>query len=76
MDLRDMINIIEKEKFNREEVLKERKNNINSNYLLAKQDFRVITNIEDTIHILTNVIDDLEELQKRIFTRNRQSLFD
>lgn len=52
--------------------LKNRKNNINSNYTLALQDFRVISNIEDTIETLTEIISKLDDLQERIKNRNNK----
>lgn len=55
--------------------LKNRKNNINSNYTLALQDFRVIDNIEDTIETLEEFITKLDDLQERIQNRNKRSLF-
>lgn len=54
--------------------LKNRKNNINSNYTLALQDIRVINNIEDTIETLEEVITKLEDLQERIQNRNKRNL--
>lgn len=54
--------------------LKNRKNNINSNYTLALQDFRVIDNIEDTIETLEEIISKLEDLQERIQNRNKRDL--
>ena len=54
--------------------LKNRKNNINSNYTLALQDFRVIDNIEDTIETLEEVIIKLDDLQERIQNRNNKAI--
>lgn len=54
--------------------LKNRKNNINSNYTLALQDIRVIDNIEDTIETLEEVITKLEDLQERIQNRNKRDI--
>ena len=54
--------------------LKNRKNNINSNYTLALQDFRVIDNIEDTIETLEEIINKLDDLQERIQNRNERHL--
>lgn len=54
--------------------LKNRKNNINSNYTLALQDFRVIDNIEDTIETLEEVITKLDDLQERIQNRNNRAI--
>lgn len=55
--------------------LKNRKNNINSNYTLALQDFRVIENIEDTIKTLAEIIIKLEDLQERIQDRNKKDIY-
>ena len=65
MEIKEMITLIKQEK-----TLKNRKQNINSSYMLAKHDFRCIENIEDAIEI----IDDLEELQNRVVARNRLPL--
>lgn len=74
MEIKEMITLIKQEKTLKEINLKNRKNNINSNYMLAKHDFRVIDNIEDSIETLTDIIDELEELQERIIERNRLSI--
>ena len=66
-----MITLIKLEKTLKETDLKNRKNNINSNYMLAKHNFRVIDNIEDSIETLIDIIDKLEQLQDRIAERNR-----
>ena len=50
--------------------LKNRKQNINSSYQLAKHDFRVIENIEDVIETLEYNLDKLKDLQERIIDRN------
>lgn len=71
MEIKEMITLIKLEKTLRETNLKNRKNNINSNYKLAKHDFRVIDNIEDSIETLIDIIDKLEQLQDRIAERNR-----
>lgn len=70
MEIKEMITLIKQEKTLKEINLKNRKNNINSNYMLAKHDFRVIDNIEDSIETLTDIIDELEQLQDRIIERN------
>lgn len=74
MEIKEMITLIKLEKTLRETDLKNRKNNINSNYMLAKHDFRVIDNIEDSIETLIDIIDKLEQLQDRIAERNRLSI--
>lgn len=74
MEIKEMITLIKLEKTLKETDLKNRKNNINSNYMLAKHDFRVIDNIEDSIETLIDIIDKLEQLQDRIAERNRLSI--
>lgn len=54
--------------------IKNRKNNINSNYLMAKHDFRVIENLEDSVETLGYLIEKLNDLQERIIDRNNQRL--
>lgn len=54
----------------KEKDLKERKQNINKNYELAKLDFIVIENITDSISTLQSIEADLEDLQNRIRKRN------
>lgn len=71
MEIKEMITLIKQEKTLQEINLKNLKNNINSNYILAKHDFRVIENIEDTIGTLAYIIDKLEDLQETIVERNR-----
>ena len=51
--------------------LNKRKNNINSNYELAKLDFTAIENYNDSVETLRIIIEELEELQKRIIKRNK-----
>lgn len=74
MEIKEMITLIKQEKTLKEITLKNRKQNINSSYMLAKQDFRCIENIEDTIETYNEIIDDLEELQDRVVERNRLPL--
>lgn len=54
---------------------KNRKNNINHNYNLAKHDFRVIENMEDCIETYREIVDDLNDLQERIIERNQERIF-
>lgn len=51
--------------------VKNRKNNINHRYDLAKHDFRYIENMEDAIETYEYIIEQLEELQDRIIERNK-----
>lgn len=71
MKIKEIITLIKQEKTLKEIELKNRKNNINSIYILAKYDFIVINNIEDSIETLTDIIDKLEQLQDRIIKRNK-----
>lgn len=52
--------------------LEKRKNNINSNYTLAKLDFIVIDNYTDSLEVYKNIREQLVELQKRIVARNER----
>ena len=52
--------------------MNELKNNINSIYNLAKLDFIVISNYEDSIETFDKIIIELTELQKRIVKRNEK----
>ena len=70
MEVKEIITLIRKEKTLREDKLKYCKNNINSSYILAKNDFRCIHNIEDVIETYENIIEQLEELQDRITRYN------
>ena len=62
MEIKEMITLIKQEKTLNEINLKNRKNNINSNYMLAKHDFRII--------------DKLKDCQERIIERDRISITD
>ena len=76
MEIKEMITLIKQEKTLNEINLKNRKNNINSNYMLAKHDFRVIDNIEDIIETLDYIIDKLNDCQERIIERNKININD
>lgn len=65
---REVEKLLECEKIN----LKNRKNNINSNYDLAILDFKVIDNNEDVIDTLESILDKLEDLKERIIERNNR----
>lgn len=71
MQVNELIKIIKDEKEKAGKELDERKNNISKKYELAKFDFVVIENINDKEDTLRCIIEDLEELQKRIVKRNR-----
>lgn len=71
IEINDLILIIQGLVANKKEKLKERKNNINSNYTLAKIDFTCIDNMEDVIATLeTRILPTLKTLQNRIIERN------
>lgn len=74
MDIKEIIKIIKDEKEMRLIEIKNRKNNINSNYLMAKHDFRVIENLEDSVETLGYLIEQLNDLQERIIDRNNQRI--
>ena len=76
MEIKEMITLIKQEKTLNEINLKNRKNNINSNYMLAKHDFRIIDNIEDVIETLDYIIDKLNDCQERIIERNKININD
>ena len=76
MEIKEMITLIKQEKTLNEINLKNRKNNINSKYMLAKHDFRAIDNIEDVIETLDYIIDKLKDCQERINERNRINITD
>lgn len=76
MEIKEMITLIKQEKTLNEINLKNRKNNINSNYMLAKHDFRVIDNIEDVIETLDYIIEKLRDCQERIIERNKININD
>lgn len=71
MDKLKLIKELEKEKSILNEELERRKNNINSNYELAKLDFVVIENLTDSTQTFSYIIEELEKLQKRIIKRNK-----
>lgn len=56
-----------------EEEINKRKNNINSNYLLAKLDFLAIENYTDSVETFNKIIDEITDLQDRIIKRNRNN---
>ena len=71
IEINDLILIIQGLIANKKEKLKERKNNISSDYILAKIDFTCIDNMEDVIATLeTRILPTLKTLQNRIIERN------
>lgn len=76
MTIKEMIEIVEKERDMKKIHVKNRKSTINSSYDLAKHDFRVIENMEDVIETYDYIIEQLEELQDRIVERNKIDIKD
>lgn len=74
MEIREIINILRKEKIARLRELNHRAIHISNSYLLAKHDLKVIRNLRDVIDTLEEIIDDLEKLQQRIIDRNKKSI--
>lgn len=71
MEVKELIEIINKERLNKIDEINYLKNNINSSYTLAKLDFTVIDNKTDFVETLDNVLTLLEDLQNRIIDRNK-----
>lgn len=76
MEIKEMIEIVKKERDMKKIHVKNRKSNINSSYDLAKHDFRCIENMEDVIETYDYIIEQLEELQDRIVERNKIDIRD
>lgn len=72
MSIKEIIKIIKNEKEMCLIEIKNRKNNINSNYNMAKHDFRVIENLEDSVETLGYITEQLNDLQERIIRKNNQ----
>lgn len=70
MRLDEVIKVIQHAKNCEEINLKNRKNNINHSYTLAKHDFRCIENMEDVIETYSYILEKLDDLQDRIVERN------
>ena len=71
MERNEIIGILKKTIEKDEAIVKEKKSNINSNYTLAKLDFTIIENCEDSIKTYNTIIEELNKLQERIIKRNR-----
>lgn len=71
MYIDEIIQMLEIQKELRKEEINIKKTNINSNYIIAKNDFRCIDNMEDTYETLDYIIDNLKECQERIIERNK-----
>ena len=67
-----LIDLIDTEMEKMELELNNRKNNINSNYTLAKLDFTVIDNYSDSLYVYGKIREQLVELQERIIARNER----
>ncbi len=70
MQVKDLIGTLEKMIKQDEDTLKTRKENINSNYELAKLDFLVIDNLTDSISTYKKALCEVQKLQQRIIDRN------
>jgi len=73
MERNEIIGILKKTIEKDEAIVKEKKSNINSNYTLAKLDFTIIENYEDSIKTYNIIIEELNKLQERIIKRNREN---
>lgn len=74
MRIIDITDLLQKEVDKEIENIKERKRNINSDYTLAKIDFRCIENMEDFVETMEHVINIINDCQERIIERNRRSI--
>lgn len=74
METMELIKIMKAEREKRNNDLYNRKHNINQHYFLAKLDFKVIDNYNDSIQTLDKIIKELEDLQERIIKRNRERI--
>ncbi len=72
MEVKELVEIINKERLNKIDEINYLKNNINSSYTLAKLDFIVIDNKTDFVETLDDVLTLLENLQMRIISRNKK----
>ena len=71
MQCLDLIRTIDKMIEEKEEKIKDKKEHINSNYILAKIDFTTIDNMTDVVETLKKIKPQLDELQNRIIKRNK-----
>lgn len=69
--INDIITELTEHKEERTKELNWRKNEIHNTYILAKHDLLVIENMQDSENTLNKIIDELQELQKRIIERNK-----
>ena len=76
LELKEIISLLEEQKYIEKEVIDLKMNNISSSYNLAKQDFRFIENMEDVLETLCYVIEKLKDCQERIVERNKVDIRD
>ena len=76
LELKEIISLLEEQKYIEKEIIELKMNNISSSYNLAKHDFIVIENMEDVLETLVYVIDKLKDCQERIFERNKIDIRD
>ena len=69
--IKDIITELTEHREERTKELSWRKNEIHNTYTLAKHDLLVIENMQDSENTLNKIIDELQELQKRIIERNK-----
>ena len=72
MEAKDLIIVIENAIKEYEEKLKNKKENISNKYILAKLDFIIIDNMQDTLETYNKTLKILQDLQNRIIERNRK----
>ena len=70
--IKDIITELTEYREERTKELNWRKNEIHNTYILAKHDLLVIENMQDSENTLNKIIDELQELQKRIIERNNK----
>lgn len=74
--IKEIIELLEIQKELKKQKIEIKKGNINKSYYLAKNDFRVIENMEDVYETLDYIIDELKDCQERIIERNRINIRD
>lgn len=73
MNFRELnINLFKNEIIKETDKLVDLRNNISSNYILAKNDFITIDNYRDCIDTYGEIVSMLESLQDRIIKRNQR----
>ena len=71
MQLSQIIEMLKEQKDLLVNEIKERKCHINSDYYMAKHDFRCIENMTDVYELLDYIIDKSQDCQERIIERNK-----